>query len=510
MKNLILCNIFAALAMFGVTAMQDGASGPGAPTGSPLRRINSQTQLLLQAEGDELKSSSVVTFSKKQYIEDNKEMMDRMCNGLRHCCSRLGVKKMTIYDKSGEKSTTVGALDISWGSIRSYAHKVLDEDKICLELKKRLDDYLSILDNVTERTRANKEWNSTAFEGDELERLCAMCFHKGKDSLFECGINSDRYDPNIFKEKFLVPTLCNFTGFQTIASLMVISILNQDSNVGFNRISRILVSDDKKYSLILVSPMVPPLLSFNPADISDPHIKFTHECLHAVIEMLGIASDSDMWDTIVTHSVLGTPQLDYFGLFAPIMKCKDLHERLVSSLFGTITNGGQCEAKTVNQTVNQKALQEELNFLAMHGVGYECNNFFDEVEELRLEELILKMAIKTACLSGLLYATSCPATDKLVMYGILPLQYRRQPFVICSNQNEYIMTKREILAKDVDRIYDSEKDWGIYRYHHTSCRRPVWSDYLRSIQSALQVAQVVLLPVLCIPHRSGRILHSPF
>ena len=212
--------------------------------------------------------------------------------------------------------------------------------------------------------------------------------------------------------------------------------------------------------------------------------------------MLGIASasDSNIWDDIVQHSVLGTPQLDYFGLFAPIMKCKDLHDSLVSFLLDKITNEGQCEAKTVNQTVNQKALQEELDSLAMHGVGYECNNCFNgnlaqhfnsakrknakrknakrknakrknAKQKNDMEELKLKMAIKTACLSGLLYATSCPATDKLVMYGILPLQYRRKPFVICSNQNEYIMTKREILAKDVDRIHDSEQDWGIYRYH---------------------------------------------
>ena len=474
MKNLILCNIFAAFTVFGVTAMQDGASSTGEPAGSPLRRINSQTQLLLRAEGDEFKSSSAVGFDYKPYIAAHKPQLESICNGVRHCCSRLGVKKMTIYDKSGKKSTTVDALDISWGSIRSYAHKVLGEYEICPELKERLDDYLSILDNVTDRTRADIECNSTAFEGDELERLCAMCF-EGEDSLFICGINSKIYDTNIFKEKFLVPTLCNFTGFQTIASLMVISILNQDSDVGFNRISRILVGDDNKYSLIPLSigdeikgvdPQPPLLLCVNPADISDPHIKFTHECLHAVGEMLGIFSISDwgVWNTIGDRSVFRTSQLDHVDLFAPIMKYKDLNNRIVSRLFDKITNGG----KRCNQKVDQKKLEEWLNYLALRGVGSECYNFFNKSGHSN--SATLKMITKVAYLYALLYATSCPATDKLVMYGILPLQYRRKPFVICSNQNEYIMTKREILAKDVDRIYDSEKDWGIYRYHHTSDR----------------------------------------
>lgn len=465
MKNLILYNIFAALAMFGVTAMQDGASGPGAPTGSPLKRINSQTQLLLRAEGDEFKSSSAVGFDYKPYIAAHKPQLESICNGVRHCCSRLGVKKMTIYDKSGEKSTTVDALDISWGSIRSYAHKVLGEDKICLELKERLGDYLSILDNVTDRTRADIECNSTAFEGDELERLCAMCF-EGEDSLFQYENDPNIFDPNIFKETLLVPTLRNFTGFQTIASLMIISLLNQGSAVGFNEKSKInvKVSSIFAYCPSNMTLYVPLNIYTGCANIDDVHITFTHECLHAVSDMLGIFSSTNMrvFDEIVNSVVFRKSQLDYVDLFAPIMKNKELHDTCIKGILSSQPQKG----KNGIQPVRWETLDDIMETLVKNGVDFECWNFSTaNAQQARKKEENVEMEIRAVCLGSLHLATSCPAADKLVMYGVLPLQYNGRPFVVCSRQNEYIMTKRDILSGFIWTIPESEKDWKSYRYH---------------------------------------------
>lgn len=221
MKNLILCNIFAALAMFGVTAMQDGASSTGEPAGSPLRRIGSSIQL---REVDDFAQRTVFDIpvvpckdsktgttkaSKPKTKEDIEKEIRPM---LQTCIDRLGSKRL-VSDKRGNK-IEVEVIDISCRSIMRYARRVQDQ----VDEKYELIPFLDLVDTIISRTRGSDDWAQTAFVGDELEQ-----FHRrfcGSQLWFRGLIH-----PKVANN--LRSFYRNFTTFQTFASLFIVDALNR-------------------------------------------------------------------------------------------------------------------------------------------------------------------------------------------------------------------------------------------------------------------------------------------
>ena len=214
MKNLILCNIFAAFTVFGVTAMQDGASGPGAPTGSPLRRIGSRIQL---REVDDFAQRTVfdipVVPCKDSKEKITKKVIEKKIRPmLQTCIDRLGSKRL-VSDKRGNK-IEVEVIDISCRSIMRYARGVQDQ----VDEKYELIPFLDLVDTIISRTRDSDDWAQTAFVGDELEQ-----FHRrfcGSQLWFRGLIHPKVVDN-------LRSFYRNFTTFQTFASLFIVDALNR-------------------------------------------------------------------------------------------------------------------------------------------------------------------------------------------------------------------------------------------------------------------------------------------
>ncbi len=221
MKNLILCNIFAAFTVFGVTAMQDGASSTGEPAGSPLRRIGSSIQL---REVDDFAQRTVFDIpvvpckdsktgttkaSKPKTKEDIEKEIRPM---LQTCIDRLGSKRL-VSDKRGNK-IEVEVIDISCRSIMRYARRVQDQ----VDEKYELIPFLDLVDTIISRIRGSDDWAQTAFVGDELEQ-----FHRrfcGSQLWFR-GLIHPKVADN------LRSFYRNFTTFQTFASLFIVDALNR-------------------------------------------------------------------------------------------------------------------------------------------------------------------------------------------------------------------------------------------------------------------------------------------
>lgn len=216
MKRSILYNIFAIFAMFGATAMQDGASGPGESTGSRLRRVNSQMQLHVV---DDFNAACRIGFAREDIYQAK---IDKV---LAKCKARLGHKEV-IEDKHGNQQE-VDIIDISCRSIMAYIDRI--EDSILGKGGSLLSCH-SLCRDIIDRTRASGDLAQTVFIDNDLE-----CFHHmfSHSTLWINDQLSSTVE-SIFREGYN-----NFTLFQLCASILLVHGLNEiGGDVGFAKGSK--------------------------------------------------------------------------------------------------------------------------------------------------------------------------------------------------------------------------------------------------------------------------------
>lgn len=332
MKRLILCNIFAISAMFGISAMQEGASGPGIQTGSPLRRMNSQ--MLLHVVDDFKEPSLIESINQERYAERVNSLLSR-------CKEHLG-RKSVVEDKHGRRQE-IDTIDISCESIMAYAERVTDSVAVNSS-ESELADFLHFVRNIIDDTRASDNWAQTAFADDELDDF----HHKFCSASFWMGGHLCSAVAAEFKNMYH-----NFTIFQSCVSLLLVHQLNQiGGDVGVAKSYKIDMQFPHNLDLVKFSQ---PTNSYVYARVGMPLmepytvVKFSHRALKnrpsflleaneilTILLLDNLLGDVKNYRDLVSYGAnyacLSSRYIDFAELFHPFLKCDALINKTVERL----------------------------------------------------------------------------------------------------------------------------------------------------------------------------------
>lgn len=481
----------------------------------PLKKMNSQMIFPLSERAAEQSISMKEEYSKfmeankieeKEEIEkDIQDSENRAVISLLNVGGRLGFKHVTL--KNGKE---LELLDISWPTIKEYAKKVISEGDLPAEgnvekdgqpLNLRdLETLMTLISDIGPAKDNNEEEDRAATNiSDEVkQKLLKFCL--GKNRLFSCDHNIERKVKN-----FISACLGNYTSFQRIASMLVVSTLNLSEKYGFvknHSFWRIIQDPDKSaYCHTILGNIVVPLeMKY------EDGVTFIHEIGHAYDAMLfeGIGRDNKHNISLETYSIINSDSADFASLFFPNL-APSVFDNATEKLEKIIDNILDIEAirKDIKEHIDfgydfkirlSRIVFNMFKKLQLAGFGsriFDLDTFknpedyrFDSEKTLTKKNIARALYIVCAYMrkgiEGNAYKYLSDGKffsfgenesaesiwdgtkEMLTMIGVVPYVIDGRTFVINDKQNEFIAAKRsQIVEKDIE----SEQDLNVYRFH---------------------------------------------
>lgn len=481
----------------------------------PLKRMNSQMIFPLSERSAEQVISMKEEYSKfmeankieeKEEIEkDIQDSENRAVISLLNVGGRLGFKHVTL--KNGKE---LELLDISWPTIKEYAKKVISEGDLPAEgnvekdgqpLNLRdLETLMPLISDIGPAKDNNEEEDRTAtnISDEVIQKLLKFCL--GKNRLFSCDHNIERK-----VKDFISACLENYSSFQRIASMLVVSTLNLSEKYGFvknHSFWRIIQDPDKSaYCHTILGNIVVPLeMKY------EDGITFIHEIGHAYDAMLfeGIGRDNKHNISLETYSIINSDSADFASLFFPNL-APSVFDNATEKLEKIIDNILDIEAirKDIKEHIDfgydfkirsSRIVFNMFKKLQLAGFGsriFDLDTFknpedyrFDSEKTLTKKNIARALYIVCAYMrkgiEGNAYKYLSDGKffsfgenesaesiwdgtmEMLTMIGVVPYVIDGRTFVINDKQNEFIAAKRsQIVEKDIE----SEQDLNVYRFH---------------------------------------------
>lgn len=412
---------------------------------------------------------------------------------------KLGFKKATL------NSNPMYVVDISWDSIKQYASNILENSQGSIEENrnlKRLKTALSLVENISYKSEDDRRFANISDE--QKNKIVEFCF--SEDGIFEPATNLKDEQKKLREQakKLLAKTLENYTGFQRIASLLILNILNNTEQHKITNVTKKISINlgTAAFSGSFMTISVP--LDFTDAQITQTSITFIHEVGHAYHHML-ISYDATKENTIhtplETFSIINSQAADFTRLFYPALSTQNF-KNTVDNLAPIIKNIVDFDSikKDINNRINNNAsfrlrssdiIVNLFKRLILAGFG---NKIFDtlspdNIDSISIDDIFNENTIAKAIYIASMYirkglidntyqysnegqnfifdedefAESIwdGPQEMLTMIGIVPYLLNGETFAIIDRQNEFIAKKRTIASGDSS----IEQNLEVFRHH---------------------------------------------
>ena len=475
---------------------------------------------------------------------------------------KLGFKKATL------NSNPMYVVDISWDSIKQYASNILENSQGSIEENrdlKRLKTALSLVENISYKPEDDRRFANISDE--QKNKIVEFCFSEDgifepatnlKDEQKKLREQADTSTELIQKltaqiaklkeqaersteriqkltaqiaklkeqadtsteriqeltaqiaeatnqaKKLLAKTLENYTGFQRIASLLILNILNNIEQYKITDITKKISinAGNAAFSGSFMTISVP--LDFTDAQITETSISFIHEVGHAYHHMLisyDATKENMIHTPLETFSIINSQAADFTRLFYPALSTQNF-KNTVDNLAPIIKNIVDFDSirKDINNHINNNAsfrlrssdiIVKLFGRLILAGFG---NKIFDtlspdNIDSISIEDIFNEKTIAKAIYIASMYIRKGLTdntyqyseegqnfifdedelaesiwdgpTEMLTMIGIVPYLLNGETFAIIDKQNEFIAKKRTIASGDSS----NEQNLGVFRHH---------------------------------------------
>ncbi|MDR1983121.1 MAG: hypothetical protein LBQ08_05005 [Holosporaceae bacterium] len=331
--NIYLSIIFAGLACYNIVA-------------APLSRISSEFQFstLDQAEDTvlSLENYDTVVQNLKNNIWKNRTgpcFNSYLCTILKYACplfKKLGWQVHKIKTSEGAEKEAI-ILDTSWPTIRNYAYRLIDSTSSSREaVSNNIAQLKAVLDEFGQ-IGPNKNGKTTKFDDvfKQTSNLYDTCIgrHIEGVKLFDLSELPDTgtASKDSFK-KLLMDTLKNYSAFQEIMSMLVVSILNSEEQTAFVphftlvKI-RILTKEEKaerESDAFFYQSAKSIVMSTQYFETQNSDV-LIHEAAHAFHYMI---ANSDKFygnmDRLFVYNVLNSKEIDFRDKFFPMLRKENM------------------------------------------------------------------------------------------------------------------------------------------------------------------------------------------
>ena len=472
---------------------------------------------------------------KKNLTTSIKETKQHRAKQILALGKKLGFKKATLNSKH------MYVVDISWDSMKEYASNILKNSQGSIEENrdlKRLKTALSLVENISYKSDDRRFTNISDEQKDKIVDFCLS-----EDGIFEVATNLKDEQEKLREQadtsteliqeltaqiaeatkkadtstkriqeltaqiaeltrqakKLLAETLKNYTGFQRIASLLILNILNNIEQYKITDITKKISinAGNAAFNRILMTIFVP--LDFTDAQITETSISFIHEVGHAYHHLLMNYDTTEytIHTPLETFSIINSQAADFTTLFYPALSTQNF-KNTVDNLAPIIKNIVDFDSikKDINNNASFRLRSSDIivklfGRLILAGFG---NKIFDtlspdNIDSISIDDIFNENTIAKAIYIASMYirkglidntyqyskegqnfifdedelAESIwdGPTEMLTMIGIVPYLLNGETFAIIDKQNEFIAKKRTIASGDSS----NEQNLGVFRHH---------------------------------------------
>ncbi len=497
---------------------------------------------------------------KKNLTTSIKETKQHRAKQILALGKKLGFKKATLNSKH------MYVVDISWDSMKEYASNILKNSQDSIEKNKdlkRLKTALSLVENISYKSDDRRFTDISDEQKDKIVEFClsedgifevatnlkdeqeklreqadtstkliqkltaqiAKATKKADTSteriqqltaqIAEATKKADTSTERIQQltaqiaeltrqaKKLLAETLKNYTGFQRIASLLILNILNNIEQYKITDITKKISinAGNAAFNRILMTIFIP--LDFTDTKITKRSISFIHEVGHAYHHLLMNydTTEDTIHTPLETFSIINSQAADFTTLFYPALSTQNF-KNTVDNLAPIIKNIVDFDSikKDINNHTNNNAsfrlrssdiIVKLFEHLILAGFG---NKIFDtlspdNIDSISIDDIFNENTIAKAIYIASMYirkglidntyqyskegqnfifdedelAESIwdGPKEMLTMIGIVPYLLNGETFAIIDKQNEFIAKKRTIASGDSS----NEQNLGVFRHH---------------------------------------------
>lgn len=433
---------------------------------------------------------------KKILTEKIKETEQHRAKQILALGKKLGFKKATLNSKP------MYVVDISWDSMKEYASNILKNSKGSIEENrdlKRLKTALSLVENISYKSKDDRRFANISDE--QKNKIVEFCF--SEDGIFEPATNLKDEQKKLTKQakKLLAKTLENYTGFQRIASLLILNILNNTEQHKITNVTKKISINHGKaaaFSGSLMTILVP--LNFTEPKITKTSISFIHEVGHAYHHLLMNydTTEDTIHTPLETFSIINSQAADFTALFYPALSTQNF-KNTVDNLAPIIKNIVDFDSikKDINNHINNNAsfrlrssdiIVKLFGRLILAGFGNKIFNTPspDNIDSISIDDIFNENTIAKAIYIASMYIRKGLTdntyqyseegqsfifdedelaesiwdgpTEMLTMIGIVPYLLNGETFAIIDRQNEFIAKKRTIASGDSSNEQNLRRD----------------------------------------------------